>query len=104
MRAPMATKYFPRDRRDLSLHMVNKAVANLFFMGIMLSLWKRENVKREDINNLAQSLHKVVARRHTHLWRKDGNGNYLADQTGDATKSSDEVGEDGGCLHGSDIV
>ena len=93
MDIPMATKYLPKDRRDLTLDMTNQVVANFFVICVRLALWTRDSFSRDAMNQFARDLYKQVQRRHTHLWSKDANGHYYTDQRNDASPSSSSVGE-----------
>lgn len=76
----MVSKYFPKYKRDITLINTKLAVHNFFILGIRLSLWKSDNVNIRQIDRLAKDLFKMVSRRHTHIWKKDKDGNYLVDQ------------------------
>lgn len=68
---PMATKYLPVDRRDLTLINVNHCVANYFAICVRLSLFKGDTVGDTGLNNFARRLFRIVQKRHTHLWDKN---------------------------------
>lgn len=68
MKPAMATKYLPKDRRDLTLDMVDHTQANFFALCVRLKLFKRTSVDSFHMEQFSRALYKLVMRRHTNLW------------------------------------
>lgn len=70
VRILMDDRYLPKDRRDLTIRMVQSSFTNLWLLLLKLKLFSRDKGAGARTKYLENKLFKLVCRRHTHLWPK----------------------------------